>query len=68
MSNYDLVLRRKKAASKVIQNNLPRRMSTTEKSLICHESNGFRLLQDIGESLSVTLQSSEQLSSQKTVK
>lgn len=68
MNNYDLMLKRKKAASKVVRNNLPQRMNTTKKFLICHESNGFRLLPNVDESFSVTLQSSEQLSSQKVVK
>ena len=54
MSNYDLMIKRKKAASKVTEK--------AEKHLTLHKSNGFRLLQNTGSDLSVALQSSEWLS------
>ncbi len=61
MSNYDLMIKRKKAASKVAA-NLQRKNCKAEKYLTHNESNGFHLLQNTGSDLSVALQSSEWLS------
>lgn len=62
MSNYELMLKRKAMVSGTIKDVPRKRMATTKKLLTCEESNGFRILQNVGEQLSVPLQKTEYLS------
>lgn len=60
MNNYELMVSRKKVADKTIKNSSD--TSLHSSTYPEHTSNGFKLLSNIGEALSVPLQSAESLS------
>lgn len=60
MSNYELMISRKKAADKTIKNTANASLHSSTST--DHSSNGFKLLSNIGEDLSVHIQSAEYLS------